>query len=75
MVDMPAEFGGQGRSYLLKMSSILAGALFFYSLEYFLFLLPKLFKVFVTYFSLHILPMHTIPMLSDASPLPSLSIV
>ncbi|VDN15599.1 unnamed protein product [Dibothriocephalus latus] len=45
MVDMPAEFGGQGRFYLWKMVSIVLGCMFFYCLEYFLFLMPKLCKV------------------------------
>lgn len=44
MVDMPAEFGGQGRFYLWKMVSVLLGCLFFYCLEYLLFIMPKLCK-------------------------------
>ncbi|VDD77892.1 unnamed protein product [Mesocestoides corti] len=44
MIDMPAEFGGQGRSYLLKLGSVLAGALFFFVVEYVLLILPRLLK-------------------------------
>ncbi|BHF65880.1 hypothetical protein SprV_0200889300 [Sparganum proliferum] len=44
MVDMPAEFGGQGRFYLWKMVSVLLGCVFFYCLEYILFIMPKLLK-------------------------------
>ncbi len=45
MVDMPKEFGGQGRLYLREMSCIFVGILFFYILEYMLIILPRLMKV------------------------------
>ncbi|KAM7537166.1 hypothetical protein Aperf_G00000078812 [Anoplocephala perfoliata] len=44
MIDMPLEFGGQGRTYLFKLGCVLAGALFFYCLEYVLLILPRLLK-------------------------------
>ncbi len=45
MVDMPLEFGGQGRTYLLKLCCVLAGALFFFTIEYILLIMPRLLKV------------------------------
>lgn len=45
MIDMPLEFGGQGRTYLFKLSCIPAGALFFYFVEYILLILPRLLRV------------------------------
>lgn len=45
MADMPLEFGGQGRTYLLKLSCIPAGLLTFFCIEYVLLILPRLLKV------------------------------
>ncbi|VDK36607.1 unnamed protein product [Taenia asiatica] len=45
MADMPLEFGGQGRTYLLKLSCIPAGLLVFFCIEYVLLILPRLLKV------------------------------
>lgn len=45
MVDMPLEFGGQGRTYLYKLVCIPAGALFFFFVEYILMILPRLLRV------------------------------
>ncbi|KAM3184034.1 hypothetical protein ACTXT7_009179 [Hymenolepis weldensis] len=44
MIDMPLEFGGQGRTYLYKLVCIPAGALFFFFVEYFLMILPRLLR-------------------------------
>ena len=45
MVDMPLEFGGQGRTYLLKLCCVPAGVLFFFIIEYILMILPRILKV------------------------------
>ncbi|KAL5967590.1 Metal cation symporter ZIP8 [Taenia solium] len=45
MADMPLEFGGQGRTYLLKLSCIPAGLLVFFCIEYVLLILPRLLKL------------------------------
>ena len=45
MVDMPLEFGGQGRTYLLKLGCVPAGALFFFIVEYILMIIPRILKV------------------------------
>lgn len=54
MVELPLEFGGQGRTYLYKMGCVPAGVFFFFILEYFLLIIPRLFKVscmlFVPYY-------------------------
>ncbi|VUZ57222.1 unnamed protein product [Hymenolepis diminuta] len=44
MVELPLEFGGQGRTYLYKMGCVPAGVFFFFILEYFLLIIPRLFK-------------------------------
>ncbi|VUZ57233.1 unnamed protein product [Hymenolepis diminuta] len=44
MIDMPLEFGGQGRTYLYKLVCIPAGALFFFFVEYLLMILPRLLR-------------------------------
>ncbi|KAL5110865.1 Metal cation symporter ZIP14 [Taenia crassiceps] len=45
MADMPLEFGGQGRTYLLKLSCVPAGLLIFFCIEYILLILPRLPKL------------------------------
>ncbi|VDM18525.1 unnamed protein product [Hydatigera taeniaeformis] len=42
MIDMPLEFGGQGRTYLYKFTCVPVGALFFFMVEYVLLILPRL---------------------------------
>ncbi|VDO09020.1 unnamed protein product [Rodentolepis nana] len=44
MVELPLEFGGQGRTYLYKMGCVAAGVFFFFILEYILLILPRLFR-------------------------------
>ncbi|KAM7537120.1 hypothetical protein Aperf_G00000077430 [Anoplocephala perfoliata] len=44
MYYMPLEFGGQGRTYLYKMGCVPAGVFFFFLLEYFILILPRLLK-------------------------------
>nr|CDS28427.1 zinc transporter ZIP14 [Hymenolepis microstoma] len=44
MVELPLEFGGQGRTYLFKMGCVAAGVFFFFILEYILLIIPRLFK-------------------------------
>eukprot|EP00108_Taenia_solium_P006966 TsM_000367800 transcript=TsM_000367800 gene=TsM_000367800 len=45
MADMPLEFGGQGHSYLVKLSCVPAGLLVFFCVEYILHILPRLLKL------------------------------
>lgn len=45
MIDMPREFGGQGRTYLYKFICVPVGALFFFLVEYVLLILPRLLRV------------------------------
>lgn len=45
MADMPLEFGGQGRTYLLKLSCVPAGLLIFFFIEYLLLIIPRIFKL------------------------------
>ncbi|KAM7538419.1 hypothetical protein Aperf_G00000077490 [Anoplocephala perfoliata] len=44
MFYMPLEFGGQGRTYMYKMGCVPAGIFFFFLLEYFILILPRLLK-------------------------------
>lgn len=44
MVELPLEFGGQGRTYLFKMGCVAAGVFFFFILEYLLLIVPRLLK-------------------------------
>ncbi|VDK23130.1 unnamed protein product [Taenia asiatica] len=45
MADMPLEFGGQGHSYLVKLSCVPAGLLVFFCVEYVLHISPRLLKL------------------------------
>lgn len=45
MADMPLEFGGQGHSYLIKLSCVPIGLLVFFCIEYILLIAPRLLKV------------------------------
>ncbi|KAL5109978.1 Metal cation symporter ZIP14 [Taenia crassiceps] len=44
MIEMPREFGGQGRTYLYKFICVPAGALFFFIVEYILLIMPRISK-------------------------------
>ncbi|KAL5967591.1 Metal cation symporter ZIP8 [Taenia solium] len=44
MIDMPREFGGQGRTYLYKFICVPVGTLFFFLVEYILLILPRLLR-------------------------------
>ncbi|KAL5104401.1 Metal cation symporter ZIP14 [Taenia crassiceps] len=45
MADMPLEFGGQGHSYLIKLSCVPAGLLIFFCIEYVLLVSSRLLKL------------------------------
>ncbi|KAH9282520.1 Zinc transporter ZIP14 [Echinococcus granulosus] len=48
MADMPLEFGGQGHSYLLKLSCVPTSLLIFFCIEYILLILPRLSKLHIS---------------------------